>query len=424
VSETADGHSREAFPLVCQVLARDATNPPNSQASLLRRMPPHVLVATPNGLQDVYKTDPEALQLETLSTVVLDEADEMISAVPTLKDKKKKETIRKRIEKHLHPTSHILDVIYASRIKANLDPNQAGGKKRHRSDPQLIVSSATLRTNLKRYLYGEKGLLRRGKLQKIFGVGFEDEEEHDMEGHREARGEGNLGRNITHCALLVSTDGTVRNIPSAAASSMPQENTQTDKDVPDSFFDSFQEVESKPALSWWDSQKTDESAMTVEASALINNRVRSPFDPNVLEAIATCFALEVSTEALLVLPSSAPVKRAVAELQELGIDAQALELTKGPDGQRTRTTAEPTMVVATTANIRGMDLPELSHVFLIANQGLKPDDYLHIAGRVGRFGKSGKMVCVLEEAGSLRVERLLRIYKRLGVECRRLELFE
>jgi hypothetical protein len=253
MSETVNGQTPEAFPLVCQVLARDATNPPDNQASLLRSMPPHVLIATPNGLQDIYKADPEALQLKTLSTVVLDEADEMITAVPTLKDNKKKtEIIRKRVEKHPHPTSQMLDVIYASRIKANLDSNQAGGEKRHRSDPQLIISSATLRTNLKRYLYGEKGLLRRGKLQKIFGVGFEDEEGHDVEEHPEvdgavSRSEGNFGqRKITHCALLVSADGKVRNIPRAVAST-PQENTQTDRDVPDSFFDSFQEVESKPS---------------------------------------------------------------------------------------------------------------------------------------------------------------------------------
>jgi superfamily II DNA/RNA helicase len=179
--------------------------------------------------------------------------------------------------------------------------------------------------------------------------------------------------------------------------------------------------------------KTDESAITVEVSesALIKNRLPSPFNPNVLEAIATCFALEVPTEALLVLPSSAPVKRAVAELQELGIDALPLDLTKAQAGvvadrktTRRGNAAEPTLIVASAANIRGMDLPELSHVFLIANQGLKRDEYLHIAGRVGRFGKSGKMVCVMEESSGMRVETLERIYKRLDVKPTKLEPFD
>jgi hypothetical protein len=253
MSVTVEGQRAEAFPMICQILMRDASNPPSRQASLLRSMPPHILIATPNGLHDVYKADPNALQLRTLKTVVIDEADEMISVVPNLRNKKRMDAIRNRLEKHPLPTLQMLDVIYASRIRANTDPEQAGADKRHGPDPQLIVSSATLRTSLKRYLYGEKGLLRRGKLQKIFGVGITDDEIVDMAQDEDAEGcHGSLlgQAGISHSALVVSAGGKITNIPgavSAEGSSKPQHSgfAQADSKLPEPDADPYVGVESE-----------------------------------------------------------------------------------------------------------------------------------------------------------------------------------
>ena len=58
----------------------------------------------------------------------------------------------------------------------------------------------------------------------------------------------------------------------------------------------------------------------------------------------------------------------------------------------------PTLLVATLASTRGLDLPELKHVFIVGvlDHGAV-DSYLHVAGRVGRFGRGGKVISVVAE---------------------------
>ena len=64
----------------------------------------------------------------------------------------------------------------------------------------------------------------------------------------------------------------------------------------------------------------------------------------------------------------------------------------------------PTLLVSTAATTRGLDLPELSHIFIVgvpeglSFSGQTIDTYLHLAGRVGRFGRGGKVVTVVERA--------------------------
>ena len=53
------------------------------------------------------------------------------------------EVIHRRMERRPLPTVQMLDVIYASRMRANRDEAQVGGEKAHGRDPQLVVSSAT-----------------------------------------------------------------------------------------------------------------------------------------------------------------------------------------------------------------------------------------------------------------------------------------
>jgi len=57
----------------------------------------------------------------------------------------------------------------------------------------------------------------------------------------------------------------------------------------------------------------------------------------------------------------------------------------------------PILLVSTLANTRGLDLPNLSHVFVMGVPEGRVDSYTHIAGRTGRFGKTGKIVTVVEK---------------------------
>jgi hypothetical protein len=127
----------------------------------------------------------------------------------------------------------------------------------------------------------------------------------------------------------------------------------------------------------------------------------------VIEAIATCFALDVPRLGLLVIPSSAPVNRTVYELRRLGVNAQRLNYENILD--------KATLLVGTTATTRGIDLDGLTHVFIIGVpggphvNGKSVDEYIHLAGRVGRFGNTGKVITVVST--DLEGEKMIRILR-------------
>lgn len=98
--------------------------------------------------------------------------------------------------------------------------------------------------------------------------------------------------------------------------------------------------------------------------------------------------------------------------------------------------ANPTLLVSTLASTRGLDLPELSHVFILGlPDARRVDPYLHAAGRVGRFGRGGKVVTVLEEpretladgkpvSGMDEVKRMANILGEAGIVPTKFEHFD
>ena len=91
-----------------------------------------------------------------------------------------------------------------------------------------------------------------------------------------------------------------------------------------------------------------------------------------MEAVAAAFAVDVPRVALLVLPASAPLQRAVYDLRMLGVNAHGLDLLANDRGRAhllrgagDRVEANPTLLVSTLASTRGLDLPDLSHVFIL-----------------------------------------------------------
>ena len=134
------------------------------------------------------------------------------------------------------------------------------------------------------------------------------------------------------------------------------------------------------------------------------------FDPVLMEGIAAVFATAVPKVGLLVLPASAPVQRAVHELRELGINAFGLDVQT--EGHRGGIEENPTLLVATTATIRGIDLPDLSHVFIWGV--VDANSYLHASGRVGRFGRKGRVVSVFDEKEE-QSSRYRRMLKSIGL---------
>lgn len=135
---------------------------------------------------------------------------------------------------------------------------------------------------------------------------------------------------------------------------------------------------------------------------------------------------------MLVIPSSAPVQRAVWELREMGVNAEMLDVAARERGGAyllgNVMRANPRLLVATLASTRGLDLPALTHVFVLGLpegphvNGRSVDAYVHIAGRVGRFGRAGRVVTVVGSAAEgAKVERILTT---LGSRSVRFEHFD
>ncbi|KAG6878655.1 hypothetical protein C0993_001178 [Termitomyces sp. T159_Od127] len=394
---------------IAQVLVRDGRSHLTDGLRLLRQTPPHILIGTPQAIMDVYKEDPEALQLDHLSSVVVDEVDYLIETVPN-KDPSRsyhKATLKAKRKLLAHPgvTRQLLDIIYAQRKKTNAMRKDEPGivqemrrRELHRyptEEPQLIFSSATLRRHLNNYLFEESGWLNRDNLLKVRGNGNAAIEEKpqaiDANIHHGLGGTG-----ISHSVLLVSEAG-IENI--AGAKAPPVNPAETDHLHP-----------IDPQTLFAPTAKSE----PVETDPDIAEKYKgtpTPFNPNVMEAIATAFALDVPSVALLVLPSSSPVQRAVHELREMGVNAHGLDLLTGEKGRSHLLRGDgngqenPTLLVSTLATTRGLDLPELTHVFIMGIpdgpkvNGRTIDGYVHLAGRVGRFGRGGKVVTVVEKEG-------------------------
>ncbi|KAF9229169.1 P-loop containing nucleoside triphosphate hydrolase protein [Gyrodon lividus] len=387
----------------------------------LLQHPPHILIATPNAVLDLVQRQPEVLRLSTLSTVVVDEVDAFLHVPNSKLPREHKKTVQKKLDKHVPDLARVLDVLYPTprdkqRIFGHSLPSRnellkQGLAPAHR--PQLVMLSATLRTRLRSALYGAFGWIQRGKVLKLIR-----KRSSALPAHR-------LGRSAIHHVLVVSQTGDIKNIAGACPLN-PVHNA-----TPVSTEDEGRVL--------YDDDDDPELQDDVDKELL-----KAPLnvDPAMLEAVAGTFALDVPRVALLVLPATAAVRKIIFELQQLGVNAHPFNLVEN-EASRSQllsrridvTDENPALIVATLATVRGIDFPELSHVFILGvPEGRAGDAYLHVAGRVGRFGRQGKVITVLEEK---KVEKTGRkvvvtddprkmtiLLSRIGIKPARLEHFD
>jgi ATP-dependent RNA helicase DeaD len=73
-------------------------------------------------------------------------------------------------------------------------------------------------------------------------------------------------------------------------------------------------------------------------------------------------------------------------------------------------------LVATDVAARGIDIEDLSHVFIFSAPGA-PDQYIHRAGRTGRIGKTGKAISLVSGFDLLNFNRLVKANNLKAYEC-------
>ncbi|KAJ3816052.1 P-loop containing nucleoside triphosphate hydrolase protein [Lentinula aff. lateritia] len=389
----ASSDSPPSLASIAQVLVREGRRHITEGLPLIRNEPPHVLIATPASVVEVLREDPNAFRLTELSTVVLDEVDYMIETLP-LNNNPRKQHIQKmnKLQMHPGPARALLDGIYEARVKLNAKTRQALGDAPYHS-PQLILSSATIRRQLKHYFFSEKQLLNRDVVKirrSVMRLHGQDEL---------ATGEHAIHSVISHHVVVASENGIV-NIPSAVSA---EEKHTHHRSI-------GTELYRISVLFAIDGSIFTEFAMTP-----------SQLNQNLLEAVAAVFALDVPSVALLVIPPNASVHRAVYDLREIGVNAHGMDVLVQDRGRSYllqaggEKKADPKLLVCTTSSIRGIDFPSLTHVFILGfnaliakdNWTLTLDTYIHLCGRVGRFKKPGKVITVVDEKDVSGIDKVL-----------------
>jgi hypothetical protein len=235
---------------IVQILVRDSTSL-SSRISRLNAEPPHILIGTPQVLLDVWNQDRHALQFTSLTAVVVDEVDYLIDSVPRKPSKVMMERAKKKIDRHPGATRQLLNEIYGSQIQVNSKAYDEPAYQPWRKDmqppadtPQLILSSATLRNHLKIYLYGESGWLKKDRIVKVVGPPLSKRDRQTLRGVDHGDESDGLGRTeISHCALVVSRTGDVKNIEGASSAGDPASTTTSGDKlaiVPEALFESLE----------------------------------------------------------------------------------------------------------------------------------------------------------------------------------------
>jgi ATP-dependent RNA helicase DeaD len=73
-------------------------------------------------------------------------------------------------------------------------------------------------------------------------------------------------------------------------------------------------------------------------------------------------------------------------------------------------TGEIRHLVTTDVASRGIDIEDLSHVFIFSSPD-SPEQYIHRAGRTGRVGKSGRAISLVSAHDLMNFNRLVKRYK-------------
>ena len=140
--------------------------------------------------------------------------------------------------------------------------------------------------------------------------------------------------------------------------------------------------------------------------------------------LASFLAAAKPKKALVFTKRSYDAGKIVTALQHRKVSAEGLF--SGMDKNERKAALErfrsgkAAVLVSSDLAARGLDIPGISHVVAL-DVGENPDAYVHRAGRTGRAGNRGIMVCIGDEFD---MRRLSSLEKKLGITVYPKELYE
>ncbi|KAJ3025273.1 UNVERIFIED_CONTAM: hypothetical protein HDU68_007318 [Siphonaria sp. JEL0065] len=397
------------------------------QHTLLQQHTPTTLIATPRRLLDVV-VNQRLVDVSRLQTLVLDEADSLVR-VPS-----RYETNKEKLNRINHPLFSELVVDYIIKLRR---PESFGGSigskltKKQLAGPSIAPlpasisraqqhSSTLLETRARQIPNTVVDAAAARRLQVVLcSATINNPVRRELERMRgwivdpivmDVNGTHGAPPCIEHVCLIVEKDGrTIRNMHSKEEQDRIYAESNKERDAKDSVDPVWISKMKFPAL--------------------------EDDDPRIIKIVANLCKQESVKRGILFLNSNISCARVVEQLKKLGIKAARISedvdyqttvsnfmahhhSPSSPDSLAT-VEAPPTftttpvvksslffqsnqeLMVISEHNARGLDLPDVSHVFLVGPPS-SPASFLHMSGRVGRFGKSGKTILVL---GGERYER-------------------
>lgn len=187
---------------LAQTLLRDGRQTDYQiQIQRIIKDPPHILVTTPRALDECWRDYKTELGTESLQAVVLEEADSLLG-IPSNDTPKE---VARRMRKHPPPLRKVLDKLFRLRPKVRV--HQRVSRDKYGVKPlaeqadwpvQLVLSSATLKPAIQKFLFTQSHWVDRGKdaVKTFEGLQAFDPR----------------ATTIRHCAVYVDVNGGMRNL--------------------------------------------------------------------------------------------------------------------------------------------------------------------------------------------------------------------
>ncbi|KAJ3206804.1 hypothetical protein HDU67_007937 [Dinochytrium kinnereticum] len=378
----------------------------------IKENPPRLLIGTPRRILDLL--DENAIDISRLQTVVLDEVDHLVRV------KKRFETVKEKANREKHPlyAELLVDRIVLARrtleeLKGGIAPNATvlqamsskgdGGKakskpaafsqnpaaslnrlNRFNAGPesrrlQVVICSATINNAVRKELERMRGWLVDPLLI--------DEQGRHMSPPTISH----------HCLIVDPVSKFPRNILTHA-----QEDEMKMKTLKEAV-----DGQGKPI--WL--KRREEPALADD-------------DDAILEVVARVVQTMKIQRGILFLNSTISVARVTERLRALGVKAGRVQDEVDFSSASNVSVSEdeaPSSFFSGTNDLlvvgeftaRGLDLPDVTHVIMLGPPS-SPASYLHMSGRVGRFGRHGTAVTLL---GGARFEgKMLDMWRLLQVD--------
>ncbi|CAG8564167.1 774_t:CDS:2 [Ambispora leptoticha] len=348
---------------IIQVVVRGQDIDPDEQIKDLLENPPHLLVGTATRIEEIVNE--RKVDFKFLNTLVLDEADHLLR-LPG-----KHAPLRRIANRDKHPKP--------AELLTREIMEQASSK------PQMIVASATVNYGLRHYFNFNRFVMNPLFIDVTGGTITPPTISH-------------------HCLMVGST--AIRNI------SPKIELTEEEKIAKSR---EYYELKKQRRYAGDRYNHNHNPCNDYDIHENINNydcegnnkladRIKfDDDDDRMLESVTVAYELEQIETGILFIPNRFNVPKLVTRLHKFGLPAKELasdvmQKIKERPLHLFGNITQNTLYVATEFSARGIDIPSISHVFILGMPS-SAACYLHMAGRTGRMGRVGKVISFIRDLG-------------------------